>query len=134
MTCRYENTRIASSATIAAVIGSTRCGAPAPATARTARIASGPYATDVSASRDSADRPSTGVICSRDTSRAPSGGPTRTCQIAAARPERLSLRAVMLLETRAARRYGEMTRPSRTQAVPRPSTRRVWNGDQRFPA
>ena len=30
MTCRYENTRIASSATIAAVIGSTRCSAPAP--------------------------------------------------------------------------------------------------------
>jgi hypothetical protein len=24
-----------------------------------------------------------------------------------------------------------MDRPSRTQAVPRPSTRRVWNGDQR---
>jgi hypothetical protein len=33
---------------------------PAPATASTARIASGPYATDVSASRDSADSPSTG--------------------------------------------------------------------------
>src|ERR1700753_2328145 len=64
-------------------------------------MASGPYATDGRASRDSADSPSTGVICSRDTSRARSGGPTKTCQIAAARPERLSLRAVMLVETRA---------------------------------
>ena len=83
-------------------------------------IASGPYATDVSASRDSADRPSTGVICSRDTSRARSGGPTRTCQIAAARPERLSLRAVMLLETRAGyESYGEMTRWLSTREIPR---------------
>lgn len=32
--------------------------------ARTVSIASGPYATDVSASRDSADNLSTGVICS----------------------------------------------------------------------
>jgi hypothetical protein len=31
-----------------------------PVTASTARIASGPYATDVSASKDSADSPSTG--------------------------------------------------------------------------
>src|SRR6266851_6752415 len=43
-------------------------------------IASGPYATEVSASSDRADRPSIGVICSRETSRALSGGPIRTRQ------------------------------------------------------
>lgn len=40
-------------------------------------IASGPYATDVNASSDSADSPSTGVICSLDASRTRSGGPIR---------------------------------------------------------
>src|SRR5882724_2720006 len=59
-------------------------------------MASGPYATDVSASRDSADSPSTGVICSRETSRARTGGPTRTCQSARIRLGRLRVRAVML--------------------------------------
>ena len=47
-------------------------------------IASGPYATEVSASRESADSPSTGVICSLVRSRARSGGPTSRCQAPAA--------------------------------------------------
>ncbi len=48
-----------SSTTMATVMGRMRCSAPTPATARTTRIASGPYATEVKASRDSAERPCT---------------------------------------------------------------------------
>src|SRR5579875_440593 len=88
MTWRYEKTRIVSSATITTVIGRIRCRAAAPAAASTARIASGPYATEVSASSDSADSPSTGVICSRDTSRARSGGPISSRQSARGQPPR----------------------------------------------
>ena len=66
------------------VIGRIRCSAAAPAVASTIKIASGPYATDVSASSDSAERPSTGVICSLDTSRARSGGPISQRHTAAA--------------------------------------------------
>jgi len=47
-------------------------------------IASGPEATDVRASRDRADNPSTGVIRSLDTSRARSGGPISQRHTAAA--------------------------------------------------
>jgi len=54
---------MAKSTTIASVIGSTSGSAPIPARARTTMIASGPYATEVNASSDSADSPSTGVIC-----------------------------------------------------------------------
>src|SRR5580700_9589872 len=69
---------MASSAMIAIVMGRTRCSAPAPATASTTMIASGPYATEVSASSDSAGRPSVEVICSLETSDARSGLPTST--------------------------------------------------------
>ena len=46
--------------TIAPVIGRMKWSAPAPATASTTMIASGPYATDVKASSDRAESPSTG--------------------------------------------------------------------------
>jgi hypothetical protein len=65
---------------IASVIGRTRCRALAPASASTTMIASGPYATEVSASRESADSPSTGVICSWEASLDRSGRPIRRFQ------------------------------------------------------
>ena len=62
---------------MATVIGSTRCSELAPATAaRVTRMASGPYATEVSASRERAESPSTGVICSLATSLMRNAGPT----------------------------------------------------------
>src|SRR5664280_651676 len=78
MTCRYEITRITRSPTMAMVMGNMRCNAVAPAPARTSNIASGPYATDVRASNDKAEIPSTGVIRSEDASSAVSARPKRT--------------------------------------------------------
>ena len=84
-----------------------------PAAASTAMIASGPYATEVRASRDSADSPSTGVICSLVTSRARSGGPTSTCQSARIRMGRLRVRVLMLNGTCiAAKRIPGRSRPA----------------------
>ena len=51
-----------SSKTMTSVIGSIFARAPAPAVASTTSIASGPYATELSASSDSAAIPSTLVI------------------------------------------------------------------------
>lgn len=89
---------MANSATIVTVMGSTRCSAPTPATARTTMTASGPYATDVRASSDSADSPSTGVICSLDASRTRSGGPIRKRHADAVTP-RLRVRRFGILCT-----------------------------------
>src|SRR6516164_10859029 len=61
MTCRYDTTRTASSTTMATVTGSVYSKPTVPAATRTTTIASGPYATEDSASSESAARPSSVV-------------------------------------------------------------------------
>jgi hypothetical protein len=75
---------MASRTTITIVMGSTRCRAVAPAPASTTMMASGPYATDVRASSDRAERPSTGVMRSLAASEWRSGRPVSNCHPAAA--------------------------------------------------
>ena len=52
MTCWYETVTTSISTAMAMAIGTFQSSAPAPATASTASAASGPYATDESASED----------------------------------------------------------------------------------
>jgi len=60
---------------MAIITGRTRCSAESPAEASAAMIASGPWATEVSASRERAGNPVRVLISSRETSLARSGRP-----------------------------------------------------------